>query len=47
MPQMKAKNKIFRTRISKNSQINAPAILLSLTVTGFQEIQKNITGGAE
>ena len=47
MPQMKAKKKIFRARISENSQNNVPAILQSFTLTEFQQLQKNITGGAE
>ena len=47
MPQMKAKKKIFRTRVDKNTQYFTLSISQILTVTELQQIQKNITGGAE
>lgn len=47
MPQITAEKKFFQNRIDKFRQKTALKIDKVLTVSEFQELQKNITGGTK
>lgn len=47
MPQIKAEKKFFQERVNRRLENIKSLICKKPTVTGFQELQKNIAGGAE
>lgn len=47
MPQITAEKKFFRIRVDENTQNLSLLTLQFPTVAELQQIQKNITGGAE
>ena len=44
---MKAEKKFFHSRVDKNTQVFVFSNIKPIAITGFQELQKNIAGGAE
>ena len=47
MPQTTVEKKFFRARVNNNTQHFTVLSLQKFAVAKFQQIQKNITGGAE